>query len=353
MTTKEKKRKIFNYVVMALMIGGIYLILSNSNIKWLGAALFALSFILLLINSIGAVYYSKASKYLKSSNPDIYKALPYLEKAVKRGVDPQSEVVAATLFVQYGDKEKGKDILEEYVNSSDKKIKATAGISLSMYYWVKRDLDKAIETATTVYETGYRDRNLLINLLTFYLEKGMYKEFEKLLKESKKLGLNEVAVLDLEASYYLSLSEWAKCGAKLEKLFSLIKPQFIDPYLHQAFVYLHYGEWEDAAKSLKAIKTNVQLINTSIYTEAQIDTLIAYVEDKDTRWGLWAAVEEDPGVLIRKEMPEVKPGTAMPEFEKKPDFKTVIPEEIAEKDESDIDTSLTDEDEEWIRKHSK
>lgn len=353
MTRKEKKRKILNYAVMAFMIGGIYLILSNSEIKWLGAALFGMSFIILLVNSIGAVYFSKASKYLKSSNPDVYKALPYLEKAVKRGIDPMSEVVAATLFVQYGDKELGRKVLEEYENASDKKTAAAAKISLGMYYWVKRDLDKAIEESKIVYDTGYRDRTLLVNLLTYYIEKGMYSDFEKLLKESKKLGLDSVATLDLEAAYYLSRAEWAKCGAKLEKLFALIKPAFIDPYMHQAFVSLHYGEWEEAVKSLKAIKTNVQLINTSIYTEAQIDTLIAYVEDKNTRWGLLKAVENNPSILIKREMPEVESGVEMPLFEKKPDFKTVIPEEISEKDEDDIDTSLTDDDEEWLKKHSK
>lgn len=352
MTKKEKKRKILTYSVMVLLILGIFCIMGGNNLKWLGALCFLTGIVLLLINSIGTIYYAKASKFLQSSNPDISKALPYLEKAVKKGTDPRSEIVAATLFVQYGDMEMGKKVLEEYIDSSDKKINATARISLSMYYWTKRDLDKALEIAEGVYKTGFKDRNLYVNLLTYYLEKGMYKEFEKLQRESRKLGLNLPAILDLEASYAMAKSDWGVCGAKLKKLFDLTKPGFIDPYLHQAMVLLHYGDWEGAVKTLKSIKSNVTLTNTSVFNEAQIDTLAAYIEDKDTRWGLLKEIESDPTVLIRRELPVPEKGVQIPlSFPPKPDYASLIIDDGEEKDEGDIDTTLTEEDEVWIRKH--
>ena len=353
MSTKEKKRKFFSYAVMAFLIIGIFMILSSDSTKWIGIIFFALAVILLIINSLGTIQYSKGSKFLQGANPNVKKALPYFEKAVKLGVDTQTEIVIATLLVQYGDPEKGRKILEEYVGSKDKKTCATAKISLSMYWWLKRDLDKALPLAEEVYSMGYRDRNLYINLLTYYLEMGKYKEFKKLLKECRDLKLSTPALLDLEASYYMTQSDWQKAGSSLEKLFDITNPGFIDPYLHQAMVFLHYGEWEKAAKSLREIKSNVQLTNTSIYNEAQIDTLIAYIEDEDTRWGLLEAVNSDPSLFQRREMPQVKRGLEMPSLPTKPDFSAVLPDpDIDTKDEGDIDTSLTDDDEEWIRKHS-
>ncbi len=353
MTRSEKKRKILTYTVMALLITGIFSIMSTSTPSWLGAALFGVGILLLIINSIGTLYYSKGAKYLNGSIPDVKKAMPYLEKAVKFGTDPRSEVIAGTLFVQYGDMEKGREVLEGHIESKDKKINAQARVSLSMYYWVKRDLDKALELAEGVYDTGYKDRNLYVNLLTYYLEKGRYKEFEKMLKESRKLGLNVPATLDLEASYFMSQSHWAECGATLKKLFALTKPGFIDPYLHMAAVYLHYGEWEEAVKSLEAIESNVERTNTAVYSPEEINTLISYIQNENTRWGLLKALEDDPALLIKRTMPKVEEGVQAPLFSPLPSFKDVLPpEEITQEDEDDIDTSITDEDEEWIKKHS-
>ena len=354
MVTKESKRKAMSYLVMLLLIAGIFLIINGGTYKWIGVGFFALSVIILLINSIGTYYYSKGSKFLRGSKPDVKKALPYFEKAVQKGIDANSEIVVGTLLIQYGDKEKGRKILEQYISSSDKKLMGASKVSLSMYWWVERDLEKATKLAEEVYESGYRDRNLYVNLLTYYLEGGKYTQFKKLLKESREKGLNAPATLDLEAAYYMTQSDWARCGASLSKLFDITNPAFIDPYLPEALVSLHYGEWENAVKSLRAIKDNVELTNTSVYNEAQIDTLIAYIEDKDTRWGFREAVENDPTVLIKRSLPEVRRGVEMPECPQKPDFANVEPpmDELTDKDEGDVDTSLTADDEEWLKRHA-
>lgn len=353
--TNAKKRKIFSMVSVLFLAAGVILLMQETEIRWAGVAFFVLTFVLMVINSIGTIYYTKGTKFLQGSNPDVNKAVPYFEKAVKRTLDPQSAIIAATLLVQYGDMETGRRILEEYTSSTDKKLQGTAKISLSMYWWVKRDLGKAQEMVEDVYNNStYRDRNLYINLLTFYLEEGRYKEFKKLLRDAKDKGLKIPATVDLEASYYMTQSDWAKCGMLTQTLFEDGKPKFIDPYLHEAMVLLHYGKWENAVKALRDLKENVMFTNASVYTEAQIDTFIAYIEDKDTRWGMREAVESDPALLVRREMPQVKKGIEMPSFPPLPDF-TAIPEESAtgERDEGDIDTTLTADDEEWLKKHGE
>lgn len=352
--TNAKKRKIFSMAAVLFLAAGVIMLMQETAARWAGIVFFALTFVLMVINSIGTIYYSKGTKFLQGSTPDVKKAVPYFEKAVKRTLDPQSAIIAATILVQYGDMETGRRILEEYTSSTDKKLQGTAKISLSMYWWVKRDLGKALEMVEDVYNNStYRDRNLYINLLTFYLEEGRYKEFKKLLRDAKDKGLKIPATVDLEASYYMTQSDWAKCGMLTRTLFEDGKPKFIDPYLHEAMVQLHYGKWENAVKALRDLKENVMFTNASVYTEAQIDTFIAYIEDKDTRWGMREAVESDPALLVRREMPEVENGVAMPSFPPLPDF-TAIPEEndTGEKDEGDIDTDLTAADEEWLRKHS-
>ncbi len=355
MITKESKRKALSYIVMGLLVLGVLLITNKGNIKWAGVGLFALALVLLLLNSVGTYYYAKGSKALRGEKPDMKAALSCFEKAVKAGVDAQSEIVAATLFVQYGDMEKGRRVLEEYALSSDRKTKYTALISLSMYWWVKRDLEKAIATAREAYDAGYRDRNLYINLMTYYLEDGEYREFRRLLKESRTMKLSAAATLDLESAYHMAQGDWEKSGSALRKLFDVANPKFIDPYLHEALVCLHYGDWEEAVKSLRAIKDNVMPTNTSIYSEKEIETLACYIEDENTRWGFRKAVEDDPALLIRREMPKFEKGVEKPLCPVKPDFAAIDMEsgKITDDDEAEIDTSITKEDEEWLRRHGE
>lgn len=353
--TNAKKRKIFSIAAVLFLAAGVVLLMQTGSIRWAGIGFFALTFILMVINSIGTIYYTKGTRFLQGSSPDVKTAVSYFEKAVKRTLDPQSAIIAATLLIQYSDMETGRRVLEEYTSSTDKKLQGTAKVSLSMYWWIKRDLVKARETVEDVYNNStYRDRNLYINLLTFYLEEGKYREFKKLLKDAKDKGLRIPAVIDLEASYYLTQSDWAKCGMLTRSLFEEGEPKFIDPYLHEAAVLLHYGKWEDALKTLKALKENVMFTNASPYTEAQVDTLTSYIEDENTRWGLLKGLDNDPAIIIRREMPAVESGLPMPSFPRLPDFKTLSCEsDIEEKDEDDIDTSLTADDEEWLRKHGE
>ena len=357
MSNKEKKMKAFSTLIISLLVIGIIFITLSGIQKWIGIGFFTVALILLIINSLGTFYYSKASRLLNGENPPVKDSLPIFEKAVKLGIETKGEVVVGTLFVQYGDMEKGKAILEGCLDSQDNKVVQSTKISLSMYYWIKNDLDKALSIAEEVYNTGFRDCNLYINLSTYYLEKGKYKEFKKLVKESKDKNFYLPATQDLEAAYYMTQSDWARAGSLLKNLFETSKPTFIDPFLHKALVLLHYGEWDEAAKALKELKEKCQFTNASIYTESQIDILIAYIEEEDTRWGLLEAINSDPAIFIRRELPTVKSGVPMPQsFPNKPDFseleKTTTLIEDEEEDDGDIDTSLTDDDEEWIKKHS-
>lgn len=357
MSNKEKKRKAFSTLIISLLVIGIIFITYSGVQKWIGIGFFTVALILLVLNSLGTFYYSKASRLLNGENPPVKDSLPIFEKAVKLGIETKGEVVVGTLFVQYGDMEKGKAILEGCLDSQDNKVVQSAKISLSMYYWIKNDLDKALSTAEEVYNTGFRDRNLYINLSTYYLEKEKYKEFKKLVKESKDKNFYLPATQDLEAAYYIAQSDWARAGSLLKNLFETSKPTFIDPFLHKALVLLHYGEWDEAAKALRELKEKCQFTNASIYTESQIDILIAYLDEESTRWGLLEAINSDPTIFIRREMPTIKSGVSMPSsFPSKPDFSKLetvsSKEDEEEEDDGDIDTSLTDDDEEWIKKHS-
>ena len=126
-------------------------------------------------------------------------------------------------------------------------------------------------------------------------------------------------------------------------------------------ISLHYGDWEGAVKALSEIKNTCTESNTSVYTIAEIETLISLVKDEDTRWGMLEVVDKTPEVLIKGEMPTVKRGLKRPETPIMPSFSeetfdptttSVSEDDEVEDDEREMDTSLNDDDEEWIKKHS-
>lgn len=331
------------------------LLLMQKNIpSTVSIVFFSVALVLVIWNSIGTFYYSKAAKLLQKRSKENYeKAIPYLEKAVKWGVNENGQLSAGTLMIQYGDMEKGKEILEALTKGN--KMKEEAKISLSMYYWVKNDLDKAIELCLEAREKGKKDKNLYVNLCTYYMEKGDLKEYRKYTKECNDLSLATPATLDLEASYYMMAGDWKKAGEHLKSIFDKTVPGYKDPYIHQAMVLLHYGDWEGAVKNLRAINTNTVDSNISVYTQKEIEEIIDLIIDENTRWGMLEIVDKAPETFIKGQMPQPRKGLEKPETPALPSFveESVGPmaTEIQDEDSQDIDTSLNDDDEEWLKRH--
>lgn len=357
MTKKEKRKKSFSSITMGLLIIGILFITYSDPLKkWCGVGFFALALILLFFNSLGTFFYAKGAKLLKGNNPPVIDALPYFKKAIKWGMDGKNEVLVATLLIQYDDIELGRKVLEEYISDQDVKISGSAKVALSMYYELKKDRAKAIELVEEAYSMGYRDRNLYINLCTYYLEDRKLEKFKKYAKEAREKNLATAATLDLEVVYYMMQNDWHRSGNILKTIFDATLPTFIDPYLHKAMILLHYGEWEKAVKALKEIEENCHYTNTAIYSKAQIETFIAYIEDKETRWGFLSTINSDPHSFLMGKVPQPEVGVPLPSFTPIPEFEKDVEKEEKEEEETiaddrDIDTSLNEEDEEWIRKH--
>ncbi|MBQ0070946.1 MAG: hypothetical protein KBS81_03690, partial [Spirochaetales bacterium] len=145
----------------------------------------------IFFNSIPEINYTKAARAGQQRTEEGTKeSLKLYENAMSWGLRPQQEIVVGTIQLQYGNMERGKEILESYIHDENQKLSDAVKISLSMYYWMKKDLDKAIALCEEAYQHGFKETNLYINLCTYYLEKGRIKDFEKCYKEAfdNKMG---------------------------------------------------------------------------------------------------------------------------------------------------------------------
>ena len=360
MDKTDKIRKIRQTALMICIVAGAIFLIQPSLPRLLPIVFFSIALVLVIWNSIGTFFYGKAAKILQDkTNASYEKAMPYFDKAIKWGVNENCQIVAGTLMLQHGDMERGKEILEHLASGTNPKTKDASKVSLSMYWWMKGDLDKAIDISEKALENGCRDKNLYVNLCTYLLEKGDYKEYRKYIKECNERNLSTPATLDLEAAYFMIQKDWKKAGTYLTSLFDKTTPAYKDPYLHKAMLSLHYGDWEGAVKALSEIRNMCTESNTSVYTIDEIDALISYIKDENTRRGMLELIDDTPEILIKGEMPQVKKGLKKPQTPTMPSFSEESLDPVStsiikdnEDDERDVDTSLNDEDEEWLKRHN-
>ena len=137
-------------LIIVLMIAYTFFVDSSNEAKLI--ILIAGLVVLAVLNRGNAVY-AKATKILARKNPaELESAVRLMEKALDLGCSENNTVIAATLVLQHGNIEKAKKSLEEVKDSSSKNIRARAKTSLSMYYWLKGDLDTAIRLAEEAKE---------------------------------------------------------------------------------------------------------------------------------------------------------------------------------------------------------
>lgn len=348
----KKYRSIPSIIILVVAL----LFLVNSKYpKWMGLSLLALSAASLILASKGTMTFSKANRIISQRKPGfLEKALPLYEKSIKEGIPEQYQLIAATLLIQYGNMEKGKEALEELLNIKDKKIVFQAKEGLSMYYWIKKDTGRAIKMCEDAKEMGFKDKNLYINLGTYYLAKNKLHDFKILMKESYRSKLDSPALVDMQAVCAILEGNYQKAGNLLATIFESMTPAYVDPYVHAAMVYLNFGKVETALEYLKKCLDACSFSNTSILTKEGIEKMISLLENQDTVWAFTAAMNENALGILNGKLPNYsKYDNKKPAFASLPAFKAegIAKEDLAEDDENEPNTSLTDEDEEWLKRH--
>lgn len=322
--------------------------------RWVSLLLMALASILMLVASRGSYYFTKAGKILTQRKPGyIEKAIALYEKADKFGVPMQYSLIIGTIFLQYGDIEKGRKDLEQVLKSKDNKLVFQAKESLSMYYWIKRDLDKAIELCESARDMGMKNQNLYINLGTYYLKKGRTKDFKILQREAYKANMDSIALIDLQAEYLILTNDYRRSGNFLKSIFDKTTLTFQDPYIHFALVYLYYGKTDIAIKYLNECLENATFSNVALYSREDIEKMISLLESDDTKWAFATEAVKNPKSFLSGKMPECSERVEEPKFEPLVEFKSesLGKNDIANGSDDEPDTTLTEEDEEWIKRH--
>jgi len=240
----------------------------------------------------GVIYYSKANKKLQNGALD--EAWVLYRKALRAGVAPNLRVGIASIFIQRGDVDEGKSILESYKNLTKgrtKELDAIVEILFSMIQWIEGDTKAALRTVREVYEAGFKDSNLMVNYTTFALMERKWKEAEKLLDEADEKGMNSPGLIDNRAWLAISKNEWVEAELLLTDLISR-DPRFAEPYLHLAQVKIHWGLVGEAI-DLLAKGLEKPFVNTSGVKAEYIQDLHDRLSDPQTRRKTATEIDQD------------------------------------------------------------
>ncbi len=311
------------------------------------------------------IYYIRANSKITSNNEaDWQYAWPLYRKAFNSGLQKPFVITAASMFLQRGDAEEGKQIIEDYFASEkgrNENLDNVAKTMVSMAYWMEGDLEKAIECVKEVHENGYRDKNLFINYTTYALAVGDLEKAEQLLDEAGQLEHDSPGIRDSRGWLLLLRGDWEEAEALFEDLIEK-GPRFPEPYVHHTQVKIHFGQVEEAIELLKKA-LDARYANTSGFSKEIIQGMIDGLENQDTRRKNALEIDRDTTSVALGKRPKPIDGTFPAEegyilegFAKPKKKKKVTPKQqkklLEESDDPVPNTNLTEEDLEYIRKHN-
>ena len=306
----------------------------------------------------GTFYYADANN--KIYNKDSAKAdriIKRYKQALKAGISYRKMLTAGVVLIQHGDKEEGRKALHDIEeHSNDQALVNQARINLALSYYMDGELDDALDLTDRARGSVYRDKNFYVNACTFYLKAGRLEDFATLVDEfrGKDTFTNSPVMNDLIAVDWMLRGNWKKAGSILSPMINKGSYNFADPYVHLAQVKMHYGLWQEAIDMFNLAIEKSMFTPGCIIGEECCEKSIAFLKDEAVRDMFIAGNENDPLALVNGELPDLlstdeRRIEAEPEWEKIAEDASETEEEI--KDAATVDTDLTDDDDEWLKKH--
>ena len=308
-------------------------------------------------------FYIQGNRHLvKKDQQEWSKAWPLYQKALRSGLVPAYRITIASMYIQRGDANEGKAIIEEYLAQEKKKedmvLTNISKTMLSMVYWMEHDIEKATSMVKEVYDSGYRDKNLFTNYGTYALEQGDLETARILVKEGAHYEKEGPGIHDNHGWLYLLEGKWDEADELYTTLVSR-GPSFPEPYLHAAQVQIHYGKVGNAISLLeKALLA--RYTNTTSVQKETIQALKERLVDPKTRRAGALEIDQNTDVVASGKLPPPLKETFEEEHElvltgfakekEKPKNKQIAKKLDLEK-EYTPNTDLTEADLEYARQH--
>lgn len=333
-------------IILTMLVPGL-----NSALR---ISILILGLLVILVTRRGVMYYNRGNKKIIGKKPEeLPKALELYRKALKAGVPAEATITIGTILIYNKHLEEGKEaiqkVIDKGIKGKDNKYQIDARVAISMAYWQEGDIDKAISYCEDAYKMGGKSANLYVNLSTYYLYKEDVTSFLNICDEfSGDVQYDKSpALTDLKAVAEILTGKWKKASAILNDLLKSGNVKFADPYIHLIQVKLHFQNREDAIKLAGLILERCTFDHATVITEECVKSLIEELSTEQGALELMKANEVDPLALVNGKLPAHTTEEVVFTREKEP---AALSEARFRRD-AELNTEITEADEEWARKH--
>lgn len=311
----------------------------------------AISAVLIYINRSMFYFIQGNRNYMSKKPGKKEKTWPYYRKAYEANLNDKHKVTMASILIQRNDYKFGGEILESVINNSkDKQLINRSKIQMSMVYQLDGEIDKAVEILVEVKESGYNDKNLMINLGTYLLYQNDLERSKDLIEECIDEEKTSSGILDNHGWYHILNGNYEEAYRIYLDILER-KPRFPDPYVHAAQVYLHYNNVDKAIDCLKQSLKKIWT-NTIIFDKEIIKQMIEKLESEKANYYVACINNSTEAVAkgdLYQELSETESNKYLSkEFDKEP---THLIEEA--KSETDLDNDTESSNEENMNKQIK
>lgn len=291
--TQVTKNKIVLYVFLAAMIAVFFLPVQS---PWLKMGMIAAIMLVFLFMRRSSILFVMGARRLQKKDQRCWKLF---KKAIDANLSPDQAVYVATAFIKQGDCDYGMKTAQRIADKHpDSEAGKSAAITLSMGFWVKGELGKAISTLEELRQKGYANSTLDINLTTYLLESGEADRAMELLRQNEESGTLTNGLLDNKLWALILKGRYAECGPIVTELMDERKPRFPEAYLHSAQVMIHEGRIEKAIEYLD--KGCMQQFSANgAMGKSFLEKLSAGLGDSGSRLAYAFAIDSNPALIAQ------------------------------------------------------
>lgn len=322
---QSTKNKIMMYGFVAAILAAFFIPGLETWSRFVIALLVCLLFIFL---RRAYIFFVWGAKKLEKKDP---KCWNLFKKAVEAHLPYSQQVYLCTAFIKQGDAAYGIKLAEDIIAHSPGTPEAkTATVTLSMGYWVKGELDRAIALLEDLKATGFEDKTMDINLSTYLLEKGQIEKARQIIDDCESKETLSHGMMDNKLWAFILSGEYEKAIPLVSELMEERKPKFPEAYLHSAQVMVHQGRITKAVEYIEdAIEQHFSLNGTM--GQDYLKKLSDGLQDSRNRLAYAYAMDQNAALVASGKDFDI-------DLEKGADFTEVTEEQVREESKAARET---------------
>jgi tetratricopeptide (TPR) repeat protein len=238
----------------------------------------------------------------------INKAWKWYERSIRSGLSDEGKVSVASLYVQFGDVSRGKELLDDFFSHTTKpggdSTMILAKILHALLGYIGGDSPKALSELQSIKDSGYKSPTLTVDMMMIQMDLGLLPQARVTFEEAGYKKESDVALQEAYGRLLILERNWAGAYQIYEELMKR-RIAMAPGMVHAAQCFIHYGE---AGRALEALSVALRAPynHTCLFTRDDVKKLYDSLKDPKRRIATARAIDADTDSVAMGKLP--RPG---------------------------------------------